>query len=208
MNNKRFKIILIFFGLTFLISDIFSQKGYQLGYVHYDSTPKDNELHDFLIYNGMQGGLTYDIKLKELIYLQTAGLLSISYNSYTERFFNGTNIENYKFNTIDNSISIPVQIKFILPQTTNFNAFVFTGPTLMGSVAKFGQTINTDTNQKSSFTYYDVPFKNRFTIFWGIGIGFEYKKVYIKGNYDLGILNPYEGIRSNSFNIAIGKILK
>jgi|GEM_PF-2784201 len=208
MNNKKFKVFLILFGLTFLICDMFSQKGYQLGYVHYDSTPKDTELHDLLIYNGIQGGMTYDIKLRELNYLQTACLLSVSYNSSTDMLFDGTNSVNYRFNTIDNSISIPLQIKFIIPQTTNFNAFVFTGPTIMGCVARFGQTINIDTNQKGSFTYYDVPFKSRFTLFWGVGIGFAYRKVYIKGNYDLGILNPYKGIRSESFNIAIGKVLK
>jgi hypothetical protein len=206
MNNKN-KIIVIFLFLTFTICDLFSQKGYQLGYVHYDSTPKDNVLPDFLIYNGIQGGMTYDIKLRELIYLHTAGLLSITYNSYENRFFDGTSVVNYQFKTIDNSISVPLQFKFVLPQTPNFNAFVFTGPTIMGSVAKFGQTINLNENRKSSFTYYNQPFENRVTLFWGVGIGFAYRNVYIKGNYDWGILNPYKDIRSESFNIAIGKIL-
>ena len=193
--------------MTFMICDLFSQKGYQLGYVHYYSTTKDNVLPDFLIYNGIQGGMTYDIKLRELIYLHTAGLLSITYNSYDGRFFDGTSVVNYQFKTIDNSISVPLQFKFLLPQTPNFNAFVFTGPTIIGSVAKFGQTININENQKSSFTYYNQPFENRFTIFWGVGIGFAYRNVYIKGNYDWGMLNPYKDIRSESFNIAIGKIL-
>jgi len=204
MKNK---IILIFLCMTFMICDLFSQKGYQLGYVHYYSTTKDNVLPDFLIYNGIQGGMTYDIKLRELIYLHTAGLLSITYNSYDGRFFDGTSVVNYQFKTIDNSISVPLQFKFLLPQTPNFNAFVFTGPTIIGSVAKFGQTININENQKSSFTYYNQPFENRFTIFWGVGIGFAYRNVYIKGNYDWGMLNPYKDIRSESFNIAIGKIL-
>lgn len=207
MNNRKLKTILILFSITFLTFDSFSQKGYQLGYVHYGSNAKDNKLHDFLIYNGLQGGITYDIKLGEFIYLHTAGLLSITYNSYHDLLFDGTNSINYQFKNIDNSISIPLQLKFVLPQTSNFDAFVFTGPTIMGSVAKFGQLINVDQNQKSSFSYYDVPFGDRFTVFWGVGIGLRYRKAFIKGNYDWGILNPYKGIRSESFNIAIGRNL-
>jgi len=190
-----------------MISDLFAQKGYQFGYVHYDSTPKDNGPHYFFIYDGIQGGITYDIKLRELIYFHTAGLLSITYNSYNDSFYDGTNSVNYHINTIDNSISVPLQIKFLIPQTPNFRAFVFTGPTIMGSVAKFGQVNNIDNNQEGSFNYSEEPFENRFTIFWGVGIGFEYRNIYIKGNYDWGMLNPYKGFMSKSFNIAIGKNL-
>jgi len=200
MKITKFKSLLVFLCLTWIVSDLFAQKGYQLGFVHYNTDRKNSSSNNLFLTNGIQGGVTYDIKLRNLIYLHTAGLLSVTYNSYKVGY-------NYRYNSMEIAISFPLQIKFVLPQTPNFDAFVFTGPTIKGSFARFGQMINTDLNQANPFTYVDEPFISRFTVFYGVGIGFKYKSIYIQGNYDWGIINPYKGFNSESFNIAIGKVL-
>lgn len=196
MKISNLKIIFLFIGLTFAFCKISSQKGYQIGYVHFDSKSQHTVLRSYLSSNGIQGGITYDIKLKELIYLHTAGLYSMNYK--------GSEIMQYY--SIDNSISIPIQFTFIIPRTPDFETFVFTGPTLRGSPFEFGRWKTSNSNETPYFFDIDAPFKTRITIFWGIGIGFKRKDIYIKGNYDWGLLNPYKGVRSDSFSIALGKV--
>jgi len=193
------KVILIHLALILITCNLFPQKGFQLGYVNYDSNPKSN----VLIANGIQGGLTYDIKLRHLIYLHTAALLSVTYYKYNYRFSDG----DYKLYDVNNFISIPLQFKFILPQTSGFDVFVYTGPTLRGRFYGFGRYENLATNEKYSYSYFSSPLKYGLTLFYGAGIGFKYKNGYIKGNYDWGILSPTDNIKMNSFSIAIGKIL-
>lgn len=209
MKKTRFKSILVFLCMTLIVSDLFPQKGYQLGFVQYNSDTKNHSSNNLFLTNGIEGGITYDIKLRYLIYLHTAGLLSITYNSFNAWYYTGTGDigYNFRYNSIENAISIPLQIKFILPQTPNFDAFVFTGPTIKGCFARFGQMVNTDLNQANPLVYVDEPFISRFTVYYGVGIGFKYRSIYIQGTYDWGIINPYKGFNSESFNIAIGKVL-
>ena len=207
--NKRIKIILFFFSVIFITCDLFSQKGYQLGFVQYNSNTNNHSSYNLFLTNGIEGGITYDIKLKYLIYLHTAGLLSVTYNSLNSLNYSGSGDIRYNFrtNSLVNDISIPLQLKFILPQTPNFDAFVFTGPTMKGCFARFEQSINTDLNETNYLVYVDEPFINRFTVYYGIGIGFKYRHIYIQGTYDWGIINPYKDFNSESFNITIGKVL-
>jgi len=195
--------------MIFMICDLSSQTGYQLGFVQYNSDTKNHSSNNLFLTNGIEGGITYDIKLRNLIYLHTAGLLSITYNSYRVWYYIGTGNVGYNFrnNSIENAINIPLQFKFILPQKPNFDAFVFTGPTIKGCFARFGQLNNIDLNQTNPIVYVDEPFISRFTVYYGVGIGFKYKNIYIQGTYDWGIINPYKGFNSESFNIAIGKVL-
>jgi len=199
MKKFEFKIILISLGLTLITCDLFSQIGYQLGYVDYNSSPKIEVLNG----NGIQGGITYDIKLKKMIYLHTAALLSSTYVKYNFHFSNG----DFEIYDINNFINIPLQFTFILPQTKNFDVFVFTGPTLRGEFYSFEGLKNIDTNEKYSLSHFSSPFDSRLTLFYGAGIGFKYKNNYIKGNYDWGILGSTDNLKINSFSIAIGRIL-
>jgi hypothetical protein len=119
---------------------------------------------------------------------------------------NYINSEIMQVYSIDNSVSIPIQFTFVIPQTTDFKTLVFTGPTIRGSLFEFGRWETSHSNETPYFFDIDKPFKNRITIFWGIGIGFKCKDFYIKGNYDLGILNPYKGVIANCFSIALRKV--
>lgn len=199
MQECKSKIIIISLGLTLVTFNLFSRKGYQLGYVDYNSSPKI----DVLSANGIQGGITYDIKLKDLIYLHTAALLSATYYKNNFHFTNG----DFEIYDIINSINIPLQLTFILPQTSNFDVFIFTGPTVRGDFYNFGGSKNIDTNEEYYFSHFSSPFDSRLTLFYGAGIGFKYKNNYIKGNYDWGILGPTDNFKINGFSIAIGRIL-
>lgn len=199
MKRYKFKIILVSLCLTFFTCNLFSQIGYQLGYVDYNSIPK----LDVLSADGIQGGVTYDIKLKDLIYLHSAALLSVTYVKYDFRIGS----DDFEINNISNFISIPLRFTFILPQTQNFDVFVFTGPTVRGKFYNFEGLKNIDNNEKHSFSNFYSPFNYGLELFYGAGIGFKYKSSYIKGNYDWGILGPTDNFKINSFSIAIGRIL-
>lgn len=201
--SMKTRTILCTLLLLLFINKTISQIGYQVGYIHHNSDPKTSLLNS----NGIQGGVSYQYKLHELIYLHTAGLLSVTYSHSNLYVANEFTVEKIKSQIIDNSISIPLHIKCLIPQSPNFSIFVFTGPTLIGNFAKFIKSTFVNLNYTTHFNYQNLPISNRLTLFWGLGIGFEYKTYYIKGNYDWGVIHPIPTYKSNSFNIVIGHIL-
>ena len=70
-----------------------------------------------------------------------------------------------------------------------------------------GYDNNSDSNQQ---------FK-RFNVTWGVGAGFQYKRYFLRGGYDFGLINPYKNAdfenenhtrgRLDQWNIKIGMYL-
>ena len=91
------------------------------------------------------------------------------------------------------------QYKFEIAKETYL--MLYTGPTLQCGV-DFDLHIDKkdfsdDVTRQSSYDYYqssDDPDKllKRINVTWGVGAGFQYKRYFLRGGYDFGLMNPYK----------------
>ena len=96
------------------------------------------------------------------------------------------------------------QYKFEIAKETYL--MLYTGPTLQCGV-DFDLHIDKkdfsdDVTRQSSYDYYqssDDPDKlfKRINVTWGVGAGFQYKRYFLRGGYDFGLMNPY---KNSDFN--------
>lgn len=115
------------------------------------------------------------------------------------------------------------QYKFEIAKETYL--MLYTGPTLQCGI---NFSMRVDKQQ-----YEDVPYETfrydgykndvvdqqfkRFNVTWGVGAGFQYKRYFLRGGYDFGLINPYKnadfttGVHSrgrlDQWNIKIGVYL-
>ena len=47
---------------------------------------------------------------------------------------------------------------------------------------------------------------NRLNITWGVGAGFQYKRYYLRGGYDFGLINPYKNADFSTGNHTRGRL--
>jgi len=88
---------------------------------------------------------------------------------------------------------------------------LYTGPTIQGILSltntTFTRTEDSETQTKiSRFDYGDdAMFQDykRYNVTWGVGVGFQYDRFYIRGGYDFGLINPY---KINDFSEVFGNI--
>ena len=94
------------------------------------------------------------------------------------------------------------QYKFEIAKETYL--MVYTGPTIQCGLAF---TMHNDTRMQDFNTgdittaygeknsAYQTDSKNealkRFNVTWGVGAGFQYKRYFLRGGYDFGLINPY-----------------
>ena len=62
-------------------------------------------------------------------------------------------------------------------------------------------------NRNSAFTTQenDEALK-RLNITWGVGAGFQYKRYFVRGSYDFGLINPYKNIDFENGNHTRGRL--
>ena len=91
------------------------------------------------------------------------------------------------------------QYKFEIAKETYL--MLYTGPTVQCGIALYdkkemreditGLNIHTE-NTKNRYTDDDPNYLRRINVTWGVGAGFQYKRYFIRGGYDFGIINPYK----------------
>ena len=56
-----------------------------------------------------------------------------------------------------------------------------------------------------TWSYQDQQDKylRRLNVTWGVGAGFQYKRYFLRGGYDFGIINPYKAITFNALDGAL-----
>ena len=42
----------------------------------------------------------------------------------------------------------------------------------------------------------------RINVTWGLGVGFQYDRYFLRGGYDWGLINPY---KATQFNVVVGE---
>lgn len=118
------------------------------------------------------------------------------------------------------SIEIPVDWQYKFEVATNTFVIIYTGPTISMNVSatqRFVERMNDNASEQtfkalgtidllSDNTWYDAnhagcglgdEYNNsfaylRYNVFWGVGVGFQYKQFFIRGGYDFGLINGYK----------------
>ena len=170
------------------------------------SYPKDSMVNTVKLY-GFKVGLVYDVS-----YIagfgSTIGLnYTFGVNNSKWKSDNPAYGQYPKTRTVINyhqmELFVDWQYKFEIAKETYL--MLYTGPTLQYGIT-FGMRVdkqNEDlitgkvtTENGDWFNAYDTENKNndlrQLNITWGIGAGFQYKRYFLRGGYDFGLMNPYK----------------
>ncbi len=163
-------------------------------------------LNDVTRLNGVKVGVVYDAS-----YIKGFGSsigLNYTYGTYTSGW---TQVGSYEYprsrkNATYHEIELFAdwQYKFEVAKETYI--ILYTGPSiqygisLKSSVSKqdlVGEKI--ETVPGSAYSHFgdnenDLPDENlkAFNVTWGVGVGFQYKRYFLRGGYDFGLINPYK----------------
>ena len=109
-------------------------------------------------------------------------------------------------------LEIPIdwQYKFEIAQETW--VILYTGPTLQCGLSlnekwylntgkENGITMTQTENLYSVEEMKDYALK-RINVTWGLGVGFQYDRYFLRGGYDFGLINPY---KSTQFDVVVGE---
>ena len=119
------------------------------------------------------------------------------------------------------------QYKFEVAKETYL--MLYTGPTLqcgLDFTMRVDRQKYSDTNPEEVETIYGRRFSayviedddldpahktadnalNRLNITWGVGAGFQYKRYYLRGGYDFGLINPYKNRDFSTGNHTRGRL--
>jgi hypothetical protein len=208
-----------------MLSNINAQLGWQIGYINSISKFDNKKIQDVSYEynpatgldwkytyktsnvktheNGIQGGVTYDMKFnKKLSFLHVGLLPAITYSTSKFEFTDNTgNISSIAtINTFRNTFEIPVELVGVIPQSKDVNVIVFIGPTFsIGAI----MLENTENIGWSTGWY-----GQRFNLELGGGIGIQYKKATIKGAYDWGVKKyGIDNMFTDGLKISLGFII-
>lgn len=167
--------------------------------------------------NGPQIGILYDMTFKKGLGLA----VGLNYN-YTTDISNWT---DYEYDLNGKQIPIPIyetkyrneshvlklhaDLQYKAPIAMNTWLIFYTGPSLQG-VLKYNanyyfreKKINDNEDDKrveiKKFPFGQQiveKYYNYINVTWGLGAGFQYKRLYVRGGYDFGLTNP---LRVNQF---------
>ena len=99
------------------------------------------------------------------------------------------------FNEIE--LFVDWQYKFEVAKETYL--MLYTGPTLQCGLSldvnHYLRNDLTDEVEPNRYSAYNTDVANehltRLNITWGVGAGFQYKRYFLRGGYDFGLINPY-----------------
>lgn len=153
-----------------------------------------------ILYKGVKIGVMYDAPI-------VAGFgVSMGLNySY------GSNITSWitkgyaQFRSVSNihSLEVPVDWQYKFEIATNTYVMVYTGPTVQVHLHGCDKEQRLQLEEKTVEREYDlfsedkdrgygVLANQRYNIFWGVGLGFQYDRYFVRGGYDFGLINAYK----------------
>ena len=104
------------------------------------------------------------------------------------------------------------QYKFEVAKETYL--MLYTGPTIQCGISLnknfYERNEVTDEIHPTQVAYYttDEPDKllTRLNVTWGVGAGFQYKRYFVRGGYDFGLINPYKNSDFQNGNHTRGRL--
>ena len=203
---KRFLICISVIMMTIVTMQAEDYLGVQIGYAQSITrlnapTEANNSKLNPTIYNGLKVGVVYDATLIKgfgftigLNYTFGANATDWASKHTTSLYPKVRSRGQY------HQVEIPVdwQYKFEIAKRTWL--LLYTGPTLQcGLSFKDKWYINDGKNE--AFTHQEDIYSEenmkdytlkRVNVTWGIGAGFQYKRYFLRGGYDFGLINPYK----------------
>jgi hypothetical protein len=170
-----------------------------------DNTSKDSLSHHIHL-NGFKVGVTYDASyvagfgssmgINYTFGMQNSGWASTnpSFNQYPK----SRNIITYS----EIELFVDWQYKFEVAKETYL--ILYTGPTIQCGLSLIwrkdqltedpitGDITYTRGDRRNAYKSTDENSFKRLNVTWGVGAGFQYKRYFLRGGYDFGLLNPYK----------------
>ena len=152
-------------------------------------------------YNGLKVGLVYDATIIKGFGVSMG--LNYTFGNHTSAWKKiGENTHPQERSTGQyHQLEIPIdwQYKFEIAKRTWI--ILYTGPTLQCGLSLTSNKFETDEYGKIkddviSSDFYLIEDKNmalkRINVTWGLGVGFQYDRYFLRGGYDFGLINPYK----------------
>ena len=160
------------------------------------SYPKDSLVNTIHL-NGFKVGLVYDAS-----YIAGFGsTIGINYTfggahtSWSKKDLSHSVRTQTLFNEVE--MFVDWQYKFEVAKETYL--MLYTGPTLQCGITldvnQYMRNDLTDEVEAHRYSAYKTDNANehltRLNVTWGVGAGFQYKRYFLRGGYDFGLINPY-----------------
>ena len=161
------------------------------------SIPKDS-LVNVTRLNGFKIGVVYDAS-----YIAGFGSsmgINYTFGTSSTKWAQIDLSHSERTRTLYNEIEVFVdwQYKFEVAKETYL--MVYTGPSIQCGITlnktSFNRNEVTDEIKQTDIRHYttdsaDELYK-RLNVTWGVGAGFQYKRYFLRGGYDFGLINPYK----------------
>lgn len=219
MNMKRFTFSLLFalVACSLFAQDLPQGFGFHIGFAQPvlrlnspDTRYNNDSLVNTTVLNGLKVGFVYDAT-----YIKGFGSsIGINY-TFAQGQSNWYQISEYKSRRTQNTyhqleVFVDWQYKFEIAQSTYL--ILYTGPSVQCAVAMNEKVFErqfegepSETGHYSLFDYDDNVLSrdlNRFNVTWGVGLGFQYQRYFLRGGYDFGLVNPYKNSNFNQMGFA------
>ena len=170
------------------------------------SYPKDSLVNTIHL-NGFKVGLVYDVSYVAG-FGSTVGLnytFGGGHTNWTKKDVSHSVRTQTLFNELE--LFVDWQYKFEVAKETYL--MLYTGPTIQCGIG-LDMRADHQIDQGADVTHIHYNgYKNdnenehfkRLNVTWGVGAGFQYKRYFVRGGYDFGLLNPYA---NNQFVDAAG----
>lgn len=156
---------------------------------------------------GFNVGLVYETTFIKGFGLQMGLNYTLGYQSGKWQSSSSSTINKTRDSYMLHQIKIPVewQYKFCIAKQTYL--LLYTGPTIEATLGysrnRQIQNINPSTQKMETTSAITNMFTldsdgddkadySRLNITWGVGGGFQYKRYFLRGGYDFGIMSPYK----------------
>lgn len=206
MKKSFYTTLLLLIGSLAFAQEGVSNIGFSVGFVeptqYYRVSAAEQKLTGKLVDNGVKLGVRYETGIikgfgvaMELNYAFAADV-----SDYAAVVGQST-LFKQKEDHFRHYLELPVdwQYKFLIAKQTYLT--VYTGPTLQVGLANYYH-IQQKLGDKPLANYREDAYKadldgdgkldmNRLNVTWGVGLGFQYKRYFLRGGYDFGIMSIY-----------------
>ena len=180
--------------------------GFHIGYASPTlriNTPTSKQKLETVLMNGMKVGFSYDATIAKG-FGTTLGLnyTYATHYSQWEYLYPGMSTDQARYRDTYQGLEIfcDWQYKFEIAGDTYL--MLYTGPTIQCHLSLKEQEYirSSDGTSKPPQVRYGYEYRDnnsfedyrRINVLWGIGAGFQYRRYFLRGGYDFGMINPYK----------------
>ena len=183
-----------------------------------DTSIPEDSLANTIKLNGFKVGVVYDASYiagfgSTIGVNYTFGALNTKWAKMKDaKMFSFSERQQYLYHELE--LFVDWQYKFEIAKETYL--MLYTGPsmqvgmTLKNKYEQRNDVTDQLTEDSRTFNAYtsDQPDEvlSRLNITWGVGAGFQYKRYFLRGGYDFGLINPYKNKQFENERYTRGRI--